>query len=162
MTELVIEQLVKRNENTTDKLKKTGLVLLTAFAGFASFLIKYVILLTIALIIADYIIFRRMDIEYEYVFFNGDLDIDKIMSRELRKRMFSTNMKEVEIIAPTGNQAVLCCQHIKELDYSVNNPEMTTYEMVTMYKGEKVRVKFNPNEKILKAMKDLAPRKVIF
>ena len=50
MTDLVIEQLVKRNEKTSDKLKKTGLVLVTAFVGFASFLIKYVMLLTIALI----------------------------------------------------------------------------------------------------------------
>jgi len=162
MTELLIEQLVKKKPTVKDKLIKVGLIALTAVSFIPAVLFPYVIWLTMILVILDYILIKKLDVEYEYIYFNGDLDIDKIMSKEMRKRMFSTTIKEMEILAPTGSDAAMRVQHIKAIDLSTCNPENKTYEMVTMFKGEKVRLIFEPNEQMLNAIRDMAPRKVIF
>lgn len=162
MTDFLIEQLVKKNPTAKDNLKKTGLVAVTALSVLLIFIFPYAIWLTMILVILDFILIRRMDVEYEYIYFNGDLDIDKIMNKESRKRVFSTNIKEMEVIAPSGSQEVLGCQHIKAIDLSTCNPESKTYEMVTSFKGERVRLIFEPDEKMLNAMRDMAPRKVHF
>ena len=101
-----------------------------------------------------------MNLEFEYVYFNGDLDIDKIMNMQSRKRVFSSNIKEMEVIAWSGSVELQQYQRYKVLDFSTQNPDDKVYEMVTQFKGETVRVLFNPNEKILNEMKNMAPRKV--
>ena len=47
--------------------------------------------------------FRNLNVEYEYVFVNGDLDIDKIMNKARRKRMFSVDADQMELLAPVGS-----------------------------------------------------------
>ena len=74
--------------------------------------------------------------------------------------MFSTNIKEVEVLAPEGSDALRPFQGLKVLDFSSMEPERKKYVMVTSYKGEKVRVLIEPNDVILNGMKYLAPRKV--
>ena len=53
-------------------------IAITAAAGL---LIPIAWILTLALGIAAYFILPKLDLEYEYVFVNGELDIDKIMSK---------------------------------------------------------------------------------
>ena len=84
------------------------------------------------------------------------------MDMQSRKRVFSTSMKEVEVVAPSGSVELHPYQRTKTLDFSTQNPDDKVYEMVTLFKGETVKVLFNPNEKILNGMKNLAPRKVFF
>lgn len=40
------------------------------------------------MIVIDVLMFRNLNVEYEYVFVNGDLDIDKIMNKARRKGCF--------------------------------------------------------------------------
>ena len=106
------------------------------------------------------VLFKRMNIEFEYVYYNGDLDIDRIVDMQSRKRIFSTNIQDMEVIAPTDSVELHPYQRLKVLDCSTKNPEDKTYELVTLFKGAMVKVIFNPNEKILNGMKNMAPRKV--
>lgn len=39
---------------------------------------------------------KKQQVEYEYIFTNGDLDIDKIIAKEDRKRRYSVNVSEME------------------------------------------------------------------
>ena len=43
---------------------------------------------------------RRYNVEYEYSITENELDVDKIMSRSIRKRLLSVNLESFEIIAP--------------------------------------------------------------
>lgn len=161
MTEYFIEQLVKRSVTIGTTVKKVGLIALTIIAFLISPLLSaFGPLVIVALIMLDIFLFKRMDIEYEYAFFNGDFDIDKVMGKESRKRLFSVNLKDVDVIAPSGSQEVLGYERLKAINYSTCTPGNKTYELVTLQGSEKVRVIFEPNEKMLNAMKDLAPRKV--
>ena len=92
---------------------------------------------------------------------NGDLDIDKIMAKQKRKRVFQTNVSELEVIAPTGSAELNAFQNIKAHNFSTMNPDHKTYTMVVVKNGQKEKIIFEPNQTILEGMRMLAPRKVI-
>ena len=163
MTEYLIEHLVKRNPTMGTYLKKAALISLPVLGLLLMPLLgMFGPLVVVILIMVDMFFFKRLDLEYEYVFYNGDLEIDKVMGREARKHLLSVNIKEIDVLAPTGAQEVLGYQHLKAIDYSTCTQGNQTYEMVIPKGAEKVRIIFEPNEAMLKAMKDLAPRKVVF
>ncbi len=161
MGDYFIEQLVKRNATVGTILAKAALILVTVLSLFVMLLFPLGIWLTIILVVVDVFLFKRMDVEYEYSFYNGELDIDKVMAKESRKRQFSTTIKDMDLLAPTGAQELLGYQRLKAVDYSTRTAGSQTYEMVTFKGGEKVRMIFEPNEEMLNAMRDLAPRKVV-
>lgn len=161
MTDYLIEQLVKQNKTKSTVWKQAGLILATILAGYLMLAFHPMFgLLLLAMILADVILFRRMKLEFEYSYFEGDLDIDKIMNMTSRKRVFSTSVKDMELIAPTGAPQLRPYQDLKVLDCSSNTEDILTYEIVGTYKGNKMRVIFEPNDKMLSAMRDLSPRKV--
>ena len=160
MTEFLIEQMVKRETTIATVIKKISLILISIMSLGLGFVHHLLVWVSIIIIVVVFILFRRMNVEYEYTYYNGDLDIDRILNKQSRKRIFSMNVKDMEVIAPTGSIELQQFQRIKELDYSSQNYEHQTYEMVVKFKGDTVRVIFEPNEKILAGMKSLAPRKV--
>lgn len=160
MNEFLTEQLVKRSATAATIMKKIGLIVATVVSVLLGFVHPMLVWVTMIMIGVDIFLFKRMNIEFEYVYFDGDLDIDKIIDMQSRKRMFSTNIKEIELVAPTGSAELQSYQRNRILDFSTQNPHDKVYEMVTLFKGETVRVLFNPNEKILNGMKNMAPRKV--
>ena len=44
--------------------------------------------------------FRRVGAEYEYLFTNGVLDIDKVVCNEIRTRLYSLEVKELQLFEP--------------------------------------------------------------
>lgn len=162
MNEYLIEQLVKKRTTEKDIAIKYGLISLTVLFLLLS-LNPIFLLLFLVLLFVDYYVLRRMDVEFEYTYFEGSIDIAKVMNKQFRKELFSTNIKEdVEIVAPSDHDALSCHQVDKTLNYSSMIPEKKTYTMITSYKEKKVKIIFEPNEKMLNAMRDIAPRKVIF
>ena len=162
MNEYMTEQLIKRKTTVKDTAIKFGLIALTAlsllFSGNIIFMLLFVVLL-----IVDYYVLRRMDVEYEYTCFGGELDVAKVMNKQFRKEVFTTNVKEdMELIAPSDHVDLKYHQVEKTFDFSSKISEHKTYTMVTLYKGQKVKVIIEPNEKLLNNLRDTAPRKVIF
>jgi hypothetical protein len=98
-------------------------------------------------------------VEYEYIYFNGELDIDRILGMEARKRVITISAKEMEVLAPTGSPELRPYQQLKVYDCS-SKTENKTYEIVAKLKGENVRIIFEPNDIILEGMRFYAPRKV--
>ena len=161
------EHLVRQNPTGKTKGTKAAIIagaillnlLLILFGGvlggFALFVMVGVIALAIWLL-------KKFDLEFEYTFFDeGDLYIDKIMSQSSRKRVLVTSVKEMELVAPVNSYEAQNFQNLKTLDYSSNEPNAVVYVLVTKNKEERVKVLFEPNQKILDGMKYMAPRKVI-
>ena len=87
MDDFYTEQLIKKQADSKDTLKKVGLIALTVVSVLLVFVIPVGIILPVVMIVIDVLMFRNLNVEYEYVFVNGDLDIDKIMNKARRKRM---------------------------------------------------------------------------
>ena len=94
MKEYMTEQLVKKRTTMKDNAIKVGLIALTALS-FLLFMTGNIIftILFFALVFVDYYVLRRMDVEYEYTYFDGGLDIAKVMNKQFRKEIFSTDLK---------------------------------------------------------------------
>jgi hypothetical protein len=45
-------------------------------------------------------LFRRLDLEFEYIVTNGEMDVDKIMGRTTRKRLLTVDCRSFDILAP--------------------------------------------------------------
>ena len=98
MDDFYTEQLIKKQADSKDTLKKVGLIALTVVSVLLVFVIPVGIILPVVMIVIDVLMFRNLNVEYEYVFVNGDLDIDKIMNKARRKRMFSVDADQSETL----------------------------------------------------------------
>lgn len=169
MSDLYLEELIKKKETGKDKLIRYGLMAVTFVLLVLSFLTWSMMFIFPAIVVCvvDIFVFPRLRVEWEYQYVNGELDIDKIMNKSKRKRMASYDVDGVEIVA-------LAVSH--RLDYYNNNPklkvrdftscdpakEKSVYAMVLSNEGELNKVLFEPSEAMLKDMRSKAPRKVFF
>lgn len=161
MNEFYTEQLVKQKATLSTMIKKSAVVVFVIVMFLVALLISLAAIpLFIGAVALAVFLWKRFNLEFEYLYYNGDLDIDKIMGMQKRKRVFSANVKIMEVIAPSGSFELQQYQNLKKYDCSTNSGNKT-YEMVIPHKGQKVRVIFEPNEKILQDLRRWEPRKVI-
>lgn len=161
MSDFYTEQLVKRKTSGKDVMIKILLIAVTVLSFLIVPILPFLLIIPVLLIVLDYFMFRRLDLEYEYLYVNGDLDIDKIMGKQKRKRVFSMNVSEMELLAPMGAGELNQYRNAKVLDYSSNTPNSRCYVMVIVKNGQQVKMIFEPEQVILDGIRMLAPRKVI-
>ena len=162
MGDFYTEQLIKKKTDGRDIAIKVLLIVLTVISFFIAFLMPLLILVPIVLIVADVFLFRRMDVEYEYIYINGDLDIDKVMHKERRKHMLSVNVKDMEMLAPEGAFQLQSYKAGKIYDYSSGIPSAPNrYILVFTRSGQTVKVLFEPNSDLVEGFFLMAPRKVV-
>ena len=158
MSDLYIELLVKKKKTSTDTLLKALMI------GVTVILFNPIILLpAIVMGVVDYFKLPALDLEYEYLYVNGELDIDKIMSKQKRKRVGSYDMKKVELVAPRNSHELDSFRNRKDLkvhDYSSMEENAKTFGMVINGEKGMELIYFDPNEAILKDMQRIAPRSV--
>ena len=79
MNDFYTEQLVKKKTTGTSIVVKCVMIAVTVASFFVTLFIPFGIILPVILILADVFVFRSQNLEFEYLYVNGDLDIDKIM-----------------------------------------------------------------------------------
>ncbi len=151
------EQLVERASDKKTMFLK-GLVVAGAIAVIA--LLAYITILfqfTTALIclaaaagavwLAVYIM-QGLNVEYEYIVTNDDLDIDKISGKRKRKRLISIDLKSVDEFAPYLNETEL------HSDITVLAEDGTGIDMWYVFieteSTGKVAIIFNPDMRTIK------------
>ena len=167
MSDLYQEHLVKKERTAADSAVRIAVIGFTAlFVVAGLFITPFALLLALVLGLAGYfILFPRTDLEYEYLYVNGELDIDKIMSKVKRKRVGSFDISKAEMVAPVKSHELDYYRQSKDLkvvDCSSGEDHANVYGMVIKdEKGMKL-VLFEPNQEILDDMRRIAPRKVKF
>lgn len=96
------EQLIKIKLNGKAKalialIIAVDVIIVLALLFFAFVFAPAIILLVVAAAIyGGYKLISLLTIEYEYIYTNGDLDVDKIVAQSSRKRMVSIKCSEIE------------------------------------------------------------------
>lgn len=164
MSDLYIELLVKKKKTSADTLMKALLIGGTVLLVLAGLFVHPIILIgAIAMGVLDYFKLPALDLEYEYLYVNGELDIDKIMSKQKRKRVGTYDMKNVELVAPKNSHELDSHRNrkdIKILDYSSMDENAKTFAMVVKAEKGMQLVYFDPSPEILRDMQRIAPRSV--
>lgn len=165
MNDLYTEASVKKKVTVTDTLIKVVVIAIVAITlGYGFILGQPLIGFLGALgVVFAYYFLPRLNVMYEYVFCDGQLDFDKIMAGEKRKHMYRLDFDQVVIMAPANSHA---------LDSYKNNPATKKLDFTSLEKNRKVYcivesagemqtlVYFEPNEKMISYIKQKAPRKV--
>jgi hypothetical protein len=108
-----------------------------------------------------YMVISRQNIEYEYIVTSGDLDIDMIINQKKRKRVFTGNAKDFELVARVKSDKyrgeASSCK--KVLDYSSHNKDADVWFIYTR-QNEPTVILFEPTESMIDIFHTFAPRKV--
>ncbi|MBR3232126.1 MAG: hypothetical protein IKF75_05565 [Lachnospiraceae bacterium] len=112
MGDVYEELLVKRNATAWQKIQKPLIYGLTGLFVIAGILISPLLLMVgIALLFVCYFYVPRLDLEYEYSYANGEMDIDAVFSKQSRKHKDSLSLIDIECIAPLGSHHLDAFQH---------------------------------------------------
>ena len=164
MGDLYSELLVKKDKTAKDSLLKYGLIVLTVLAVFAGLIITpLALIIAVALGIACYFVIPKTDVEYEYLFINGDFDIDMIMSKTKRKKVKSFKLSEADLAAPLDSHRMDYYngnQKMKEYDFSSGIEDHKRYAMIIRDSGETCKVILELDDALANTMKNSAPSKV--
>ena len=164
MTDMYSELLVKKEQTVKDQAIKILLIFLLVFTAIAGLILTPLAwVLTIGLGIAAYFVLPLLDLEYEYVFVNGELDIDRIASKAKRKRMKSFDLAKMEIMAPVNSHRMDYQNHntnMKVLDFSSGNPQHKIFAMIIADDNSVCKVLLEPDRELINNIAKSCPRKV--
>lgn len=116
----------------------------------------------IVLVVAMVYLFPKLNVEYEYVFVDGQIDFDRITGKAKRKTLLRIDLEQVEIVAPKGSHALDGFTYIQLLnrDFSSGDKNVKPYVIIASVEDKKYRITFEPSEKMLAMMKQKSPRKI--
>lgn len=158
------EQLVGRTSTGADKAKKilisVGAILIASVLMWLSivFGIYSLIFLVFGALGGGVYIVSNMDVEYEYIVTNDEMDIDKIIGRRKRKRMISLDLNSVEDFGsyPLSDDIAVDATVQASTGYEKN----AAYLIAQHKTYGKVMLIFNPNEKTREAIMQEIPNQL--
>ena len=162
MNELYAEAAVKRKETATTFALR-ALMIIAVLAGIVLIIVGGIgSFIGIILVLGVFFFYPRLSVEYEYVFVDGQLDFDKISGKSKRKTMLRIDFEQVEIMAPFNSAALDNYKHLQleTKDFSSLNKDSKPYVIIANANGKKLKILFEPNEKMLAMIKQKSPRKV--
>lgn len=134
MNDAYYEQLVSRKSKPMDYVIRFLVVfVIIAVAVFGMPFIGFLAIFVAVLlgVLAVYFVLPRLNVEYEYVLLNYDMDVDAIYSQSKRKRQLSFDIRQAEIMAPSGSSRLNSFQPEKTYDFSSGVAGVKSYTMIT-------------------------------
>ena len=163
MSEAYVECLVKAKPSILGKFFKYLLIMLTVALALLMFLTMNVILMILAVVtgVGAYFVNLFTDLEYEYLYLDKELVIDKVMAKSRRKRVATYSLDKVEILAPIKSYHLdnYKNRNVKQKDYSIGIEEKPDLRYAMYYEGGE-KLLLSPSPEVIKIMKNVAPRKV--
>lgn len=161
MSDTYVECLVARKPSVILTFLKILLTMLTVvFVLFGLFNILGLLIAVVAGVGA-YFATMNANIEYEYLYLEREITVDKVMAKSRRKKAGTFAVEQMEILAPIGSHRLDSYRNVnaKTLDYSSGTVSQPDRRYMMVYSGG-VKVILEPNEEMLRAIQSVAPRKV--
>ena len=165
--DVFVEYMVKKQNTGKDILLK----FVYAFLGVAIMLLALLLspilgafaslgfLLGCAAIYGAYYLISSMNVEYEYIITNGEMDVDKIIARRRRKRLLTANARRFEEFG-AYNHETMSSRNFANRVYACTAPaDPGNYYAVFDHQtlGQTLLV-FTPNDRVLESLRSFIPR----
>ncbi len=144
----ICEQLVTKAHSKSDTAKAaaiiTAMLLIVGVCVFFTFQ-GWIILPVIAfgIVWCGVWLLKGIDVEYEYIVTNNELDIDKISGKRKRTRMITVDLSQSEDFYEYHDKDGECDTTV----YATNGLEADAYCLIVHHSDYgKVNIIFNPNE----------------
>lgn len=163
MNETYVECLVQTKPNILLRLLKYLAIALTVAAALISLLTGGIIvfILAIACGVGAFFAHSYSDIEYEYLYVDREISIDKVIAKSRRKKVVKLETDKMEIFAPLNSHELDSYKNrqctVKDFSSRIEKQPEARYALY--YEGQKEYI-LEPSEEFVKALSNIAPRKV--
>ena len=144
-------------------LIRAACVALTVVAGLLTLMTMKItfFIITVILGVLDYFVFQWTDIEFEYLYVDKEISVDKIMAKTRRKKLLTIDVNKIEIMAPEKSHQLDSYRNrqtkVTDLSAGHDLPEEKLYWIY--YEGSQ-KYLMNLTEDFANIIKGIAPRKV--
>ena len=170
-TDTYIEHMIKAKKTTSTVFRQILIIIATIVVLLAITFVFLVLppaalsvfpLLMAGVIYLAYRLLGSLDLEYEYILTNGELDIDKIANRKRRKRIITVHAKTFIEFGKAEKKDFYDKEkkYTRIIDASGHSNAFCDYYAVFFKNGQKIKLIFNPTGKMIDAFKLYAPRVV--
>ena len=162
MNELYAEAGVKVKPPLKFTLLKIALIVGIVLALGLSMLVRNPILGPIAaalVVVAIFFMPRLSNVEYEYIFCDGEISFDRIVGGASRKTMLKIDMDNVEVICAPDKRTQYEGQAVSSVkDFSKR--KANAYMILISRESGKQKIYFDPSDKMVQCMYYKSPSKV--
>lgn len=130
-----------------------GSILLIGLFGFIAF---------VAMCMLAYCVIHNLDVEYEYLLVDKIFSVDKILNKTRRKKAAEYLLEDIQLIAPEHSDRLKEFENqVKKIaDFTSGDRNAVRYVFIYTKSGTGEKVLFEPDDKMLRCFKQMAPRKV--
>lgn len=163
MQDLYVEQIVKAQpDKRLGMYQKLFMVLAAFFAAVGVLIYIPALLLFAVAAVAAWYLGTRQNLEYEYLFVNGQLDVDMVRANS-RKRLVSLAMQEIECMTPLDSHRLEGYKGRlkKSIKAYTGASGAVVYAIIFKQEGQLVQIAIEPEEELLKAIRRSEPHKVL-
>lgn len=164
MNESYAEAGVKREKTASTYFAKFGIIFAIVFVFvvggmFLGSIATFIACIGIVLCI---FLFPRFNVEYEYIYCDGQLDFDRITGNSKRKNVLRIDFEKVDMVAPVKSHALDNYKNMQvtEKDFTSKNPDAKVYAIICHGEKGNMRILFEPNDKMVACIKQKTPRKI--
>ena len=103
------------------------------------------------------------NLEYEYLYLDREISIDKILSKQKRKKVRTLELSKMEFICPKNSHQLdpYKARNVKTADFSSKDPEARVWALLYKDQNSEEIILLEANDEMIKAIKSVYPRKVI-
>lgn len=163
MNDSYMEYMVRKKFTVKDRLLRIFMILLILIFFSLTPLIPFSLLIAAILAAVSYFfVFPYTDLEYEYLYCDKQITVDKIMAKSKRKQVAVYDTDKIELLAPLNSYRLKAFEHrtLKEVPlWSLKEDGHVPYAMI--YEGNQKVILDLPAE-FVKLVQNVAPRKVYF
>lgn len=164
------EQLVKKNETSSDKTRRimiivVGILFSAALAVLALLQLRNPLVALLGFVLAvlsgygTFNVVQNTYVEYEYAFTNGELDVDKIIAKKKRREMVSTNVRQFTAFGKYSDDI----EETEDMTIIFATDNIASHEYYADFNDENVgsaRLVFAPDERMLENITKFLPAKL--
>ena len=174
MDDIFIEQLVKRKRTMRDRITFIVTIILVilipatiTLLALYNFILHYFVILALFLLLMGiwFIWFVRshQNVEYEYQMVQDILVVSKIIAKRKRKELLRLNTRSIENLAKGDEPEVNKTRLVRVTDAAADSSDdkNTYFAIYTHAGGGRRALFFNPNEKVLNAMKPYLKKEIV-
>lgn len=161
MNESYVECLVARKPSGPVKALKVLLICVAVVSFVLGMAMIPFLILAIAAGVGAYFAGQYADIEFEYLYVDREISVDKILNKTRRKKAEKFEVDRIEIFAPVNSWHMdnFKNREYKVTDYSRGIEDKPDRRYAMIYDGGR-KILFEPSEAFVKAVQSVAPRKV--
>ncbi len=162
--DVFVEELVVRQRPLIVALLRVGIIILALVLIVAFYFVTGMLLgeygsalfpaLFAVVCIGVFLAFRFLGLEYEYSFYSGDVDVDKIIGKRKRMTVLSFNCRDIELMAPYSEKYDPELENAKLVDARGSGAgDRDWIILIKSETGERSALAFSPSERMLDAFR---------